>query len=76
VDDYPVMVRFSEVHWFEVRVMKSELDAANGGRDCAGIAGPTGDYPDAVGELLTSLSIDQSALREIDGQEVNGIRRA
>lgn len=75
MDDYEVRVRFSEVHWFEVTVPKSELDVA-AGKDCAGLSGDTDDYRPEVNELLTTLAIDQSgALQEVDGQEVHAIRR-
>lgn len=72
-----VIVRFSEVHWFEVTVPKARLEAAATGRDSAGISGPSSGYPEDVAELLTALAIDQpGALKEVDGQEIHSIRPA
>lgn len=77
-DNEELTVRFSEVHWYEVKVPRAELQEAAGGDIFKGVimvlVSQGQDYPEAVTELLTAASIDQpGALKETDGLEVHSI---
>ncbi len=76
-----VTVRFSEVHWYEVTLPWAEVEAANGGKDIAGLAGLTdegGEIPEDVNDLLDGAlsEIGENACTEVDGREIHGVRRA
>jgi hypothetical protein len=75
-----VIVRFSEVHWYEVKVPRVELEEAFGEDAVArlpGLRDEADDIPDEVTELLTIAAVDQDgALWQVDGREIGTVRLA